>query len=239
MTSLIAMNLKITCIDWKLILFYLGKKRFFPKIYDFQILFSFDICISIPSNSHWARQWSIRGLVHTNSHYRISKHRLRYANNFSSSVNFNSNSLLLRLLNSLPNFVTYPISTPLLTTFMLGATTVSIPVVIIPTSSDWTTPTLMCCYWVLTTAVFDTIGGVVLAQNWQCSNLRLPIGIHDVVVCACEYPFGSLLLIWIDGRICWLCGPNWFPNSMPLNMFWTMSIPYSYSCGWSINVLTT
>jgi len=97
MTSLIAMNLKITCIDWKLILFYLSKKRFFPKIYDFQILFSFDICISIPSNSHWARQWSIRSLVHMSSHYWISKHRLRYANNFSNSLNFNSNSLLPRL----------------------------------------------------------------------------------------------------------------------------------------------
>ncbi len=38
--------------------------------------------------------------------------------------------------NSLPNFVTNPIVFPLLTTFMLGVTTISIHVVVIPASNE-------------------------------------------------------------------------------------------------------
>ncbi len=85
----------------------------------------------------------------------------------------------------------------------------------------------------------DTIGGTVLIRDRQCSIMRLPIGIHYDVVCGCEYPSGSLLLVWINEQICRLYGPNWLPNSMLLNQFWTTWILDSCSCGWSINVLTT
>jgi len=43
----------------------------------------------------------------------------------------------------------------------------------------------------------------------------------------------------MDGRIYQLYGLNWLPNSMPLNLFWTIRILGSYSCGWSIIVLAT
>jgi hypothetical protein len=69
--------------------------------------------------------------------------------------------------------------------------------------------------------------------------LWLPIGILYGVECGCKYTFISLLLVWIDEQICWFCGPNWLPNSMPLNMFWTIKIPNSCFYGWSINVLAT
>ncbi len=120
---------------------------------------------------------------------------------------------------------------------MLGTKIVSIPMVVILASSNWIILTLACCLWVLTTITFDIIGGVVLTQDQCCSNLWLPIGILCGAKCGCEYPSGPLLLVWIDGWICWLCGPNRFPTSMPLNLLWTTRIPSSY--GWSINVPTT
>ncbi len=88
-------------------------------------------------------------------------------------------------------------------------------------------------------AASDTIGGAMLTWDWQCSSLRLPIGIHYGAVCGCEYPSDYLFLVCIDVRICWLYGPNLFPNSMFLNLFWTIGILDSYYCGWSINVLGT
>ncbi len=84
--------------------------------------------------------------------------------------------------------------------------------------------------------LFNTIGGSILTQDWWCSILRLPIGIHYGVVCGCEYPSSTLFMVWIDEWIYWLYGPNWLPNSMPLNMFWTSRILDSCSYGWSINV---
>jgi hypothetical protein len=67
----------------------------------------------------------------------------------------------------------------------------------------------------------------------------LPISIFYGVVCGCEYPFGSLLMIWIYEQIGWLYDPNCLPNSMLLNLFWTTWILDSCSCGWSINILAT
>ncbi len=102
-------------------------------------------------------------------------------------------------LNSLPNFVVDPITTPLVTTYMLGATIVSTLVVVILVSSDWITLIPTCCFQVSTIAASDIIGGIVLIQNWWCSNLWLPIGILCGVECGCKYTFGFLLLVWIYG----------------------------------------
>jgi len=111
-------------------------------------------------------------------------------------------------LDSLPNFGVNPISTPLLTTSLLGTTIVSTPMVIIPTSSDWVTPIPTCCFQVSTTTTSNTIGEVVLMQDQWCYNLRLPINIHYGVVCGCEYPSSFLLMVGIDGQIYQLYGPN-------------------------------
>jgi hypothetical protein len=111
-------------------------------------------------------------------------------------------------LNPLPNFVADPISTSLLTTYMLGTTTVSTLVVVIPTISDWTTPTLACYFRVSTIVASDTIGGAMLIRDQWCSILWLPISILCDAICGCEYFFGSLLLVWTDERICRLCGSN-------------------------------
>jgi hypothetical protein len=62
--------------------------------------------------------------------------------------------------------------------------------VVIHASGDWVTPTPTCCFQVSTTTAFDTISGVVLTRNRQCSNLRLCIGIIvvqyvDVILVLC------------------------------------------------------
>jgi hypothetical protein len=111
--------------------------------------------------------------------------------------------------------------------------------VVIPTSSDWITPTPTCCFRVSKTTASNTIGGVVLTRDQRCSNLWLPISIHCGVVCGCEYLFGFLLLVRINGRIYQLRGPNWLPNSMPLNLLWTTRIFKFCYYGWSINVHAT
>ncbi len=141
--------------------------------------------------------------------------------------------------NLQPNFVAYPISTSFLTTSMLGATSVSTPMVVILALNDWITPTPTYYFWVSIIVASDTIGGAMLTRDRWCSILRLPIGIHCDAICGCECPFGSLLLVKIDEWIYWLCGPNWLPNSMPLNLFWTIGIPYSCSYGWSITAPAT
>ncbi len=122
---------------------------------------------------------------------------------------------------------------------MLGATTISNPMVGIPASNDWITLIPTCYLWVSTTATFDIIGEVVLTRGQWCSIQWLHVGIFYGAECGCEYTFGSLLLIWIDGRIYWLFYLNWLPNSMPSNLLWIARIPSSCSCGWSINVRAT
>ncbi len=141
--------------------------------------------------------------------------------------------------NLLPNYFANLTGIPLLITSMLGTRTISTPMVVIFALSDWITPIPTYCLWVSTIVVYDTIGGTMLTRNWHCSNLWLPIGILCCAICGCEYPSGSIFLVQIDGWICWIYGPNWLPNSMLLNIFWTTWIPYSCSCGWSINVPTT
>jgi hypothetical protein len=74
-------------------------------------------------------------------------------------------------LDLLPNFVTYLINIPLLTTFMLGATTVSTPMVVICALSDWVILIPTCYFQVSTTVAFNTIGEVVLIQDRHYSNL--------------------------------------------------------------------
>ncbi len=74
-----------------------------------------------------------------------------------------STKLWLRFLptktppNLIPNFVANPITTPLLTISILGATTISIPVVVILTLSDWITLTPTCCFRVSTNVTSNTI----------------------------------------------------------------------------------
>jgi hypothetical protein len=48
---------------------------------------------------------------------------------------------------------------------MLGTTTISIPMVVIPTSSDWVTTILACYFQVSTTIAFDMIGEVMLIRG--------------------------------------------------------------------------
>jgi hypothetical protein len=91
---------------------------------------------------------------------------------------------------------------------MLGVVTDSTIVIIIPASNDWVIRILTCCFWISTIVVFDTSGGVMLTRDQWSSSLRLTISIHCGTICGCEYPFGSLLLVKIDGWIYWLCGPN-------------------------------
>ncbi len=120
---------------------------------------------------------------------------------------------------------------------MLGATDVSTPMVIMITLGDLVTSILTGCFRISTTIVFNTLGEAELTQVWQCPIMWLPIGIFCGVECGCKYTFGFLLLNWIDGQICWLCGPNWPPNSMPLNIFYPTKILSFWSCDRSINVL--
>ncbi len=81
---------------------------------------------------------------------------------------------------------------------MLGVTIVSTFVIVIPTSNDWITRILACCFEVSTTIASNTIGGVMLTWDLSSFSLQLPIGIHCGVVCGCEYPSGSLILVKID-----------------------------------------
>jgi hypothetical protein len=91
---------------------------------------------------------------------------------------------------------------------MLGTITISIPMVVILALNDWITPTLAYYLWVSATVASDTISGAVLTWDWHCSSLWLPIDIFHGVVCGCEYLSNFLLLVWIDGWICQICGPN-------------------------------
>jgi hypothetical protein len=131
-----------------------------------------------------------------------------------------------------------PISIPLLTTSMLGATTVWTAIVIFVVS-DWGTIIPTSCLQVSTIVAFDMIGEVVFTWGWWCSILWLPIGILCGVECGCKYTSISLLVVWINERICQLYDPNWLPNSMLLILLWTTWIFNSCSYGWNINVLTT
>jgi hypothetical protein len=104
---------------------------------------------------------------------------------------------------------------------VLGATTMSTPMVFITTLCDWVTSIPTGCYWVLTITTSNTFGEVVLTLVWRCSNMWLPISILCGVECGCVYTFSSLLLIWTNGWVCQLYSPNGLPNSMPLSLFWT------------------
>jgi hypothetical protein len=122
---------------------------------------------------------------------------------------------------------------------VLGTTTVSTHAVVITLLSDWITFILTNYFQVLVIVASNTLGEVLLILVWQCSNLWLPIGIFCGAECGCEYTSSSLLLIWTNGRIYQLYSPNWLPNSMPLSLFWTIGIPTSYACDWSINALAS
>ncbi len=101
------------------------------------------------------------------------------------------------------------------------------------------TSVFACCFQISTSVAFDTFCEVKLIGMWWCPILWLPISILCGVECGCEYTSGALLLNWMDWQICRLCSPNWPPNSMPLNLFWTTKIHGSWSCDWSTNVLAT
>ncbi len=132
-----------------------------------------------------------------------------------------------------------PISTSLLTNFMVDATTISTHVVGIIKWSCWITFIPTNCLRISTITTFDTRDEVEVIRIWQFPILWLPIGILCGAEWGCEYTYGTPFLNWMDGLICSLYGPNWPPNSMPFNMFCTIGIPNSCSCGWSINALAT
>ncbi len=138
-----------------------------------------------------------------------------------------------------PKFATDSISTPPLTKFVLGATTIYTFVVGITSLRSWVTFISISYLRILTIVTFDTLSEVEFIWVWLCPILWLPIGIRCGTEWGCDYIFDTLLLNWMDGWIYQLCGPNWPPNSMPLNLFWTKWIHGSYSCDWSINVPAT
>jgi hypothetical protein len=134
-------------------------------------------------------------------------------------VYVSSLELLFKVLpNPRPKFIADPISIPLLTKFVLGATTISTLVVGMITWSSQLTSISTCCFWILTTFASNILSEVELTQVWQCPIVWLPIGILYDVECECKYTFGTLLLNWMDGQIYWLHGPNWPLNSMPLKL---------------------
>ncbi len=72
---------------------------------------------------------------------------------------------------------------------MVGTLTISTLMVVIP----------VFCVRVSTTVASDTINEAIFIRGQQCSILWLPIGILYGAKCGCKYPFGSLLLVRIDG----------------------------------------
>ncbi len=60
----------------------------------------------------------------------------------------------------LPKFAIEPISTPPLTTFVLGATIVSTPMVVMITLGDWVTYVLAGCIWISTSVAFEIFSEV-------------------------------------------------------------------------------
>ncbi len=101
------------------------------------------------------------------------------------------------------------------------------------------TSILIGCFQISVIIAFNTLGEAKLVRVWRCPIMWLPISILYGAECGCEYTFGTLLLNWMDGSICWLFGPNWPPNSMLLSLLWATWIPGSWSCDWSINAPTT
>jgi hypothetical protein len=95
------------------------------------------------------------------SHYWIGKHHLRCPNNLViivGNVVLPLNFLLVEIpFDPLPNFIANFISTPLLTTSMVDATTVSTLVLVIPASSDQVTTTPSSYLRVSTIVAFNTI----------------------------------------------------------------------------------
>jgi hypothetical protein len=89
--------------------------------------------------------------------------------------------------------------------------------VVMPTSSDWVTPTPTSCLWVSTITTSNTIGELVLIRNWRCSILWLPIGILCSVECEWEYTSSFLFLIQIEGWIYWL---HAFQSVLDYMNFW-------------------
>jgi len=140
-----------------------------------------------------------------------------------------SPELLLRLLAENPPYL-WPkliinlIITPFLATFVLNATFVSTPMVIITALSDWVTSILAGCLQVSVIAASNTLSEIVLILIQWCYNLWLPISILYGVESRCEYTFGFLFLIWTNGQIYQLYSSNWLPNSMPFNLFWITRI---------------
>ncbi len=147
-----------------------------------------NICISTPSNSLWVHQWLICSPIPMSSRYWISKHHLRYANN--SNNNVGSVKLRLRFLivetppDPLPNFVVDPISTPLLTTSMLSAVTVS---------TLW----LLYLHWVIEELLFQH----VVSGSQQLSLLTLLVKLFWLeidIVLVCGYPLVSFVVQYVD-----------------------------------------
>jgi hypothetical protein len=91
--------------------------------------------------------------------------------------------------------------------------------VVMITSGDWVTFVPTGCFQISTTIASNILGEVELTRVWWCPILWLPIAIIFGAECGCEYTSNVLFLNWMDGRIYWLCGPNWSPNSMPFNLF--------------------
>jgi hypothetical protein len=86
-------------------------------------------------------------------------------------------------------------------------------------------------------AIFYLDSHLSPSRSWEC--VKLPIGILYGVKWKCEYTSRTLFLNWMDGWICRLYGPNWLPNSMPLNLFWIIRIHNFCFYNWSINVFAT
>jgi hypothetical protein len=90
----------------------------------------------------------------------------------------------------------------------LGTTIVSTLMIVISILRDRVTSIPIGYFRVSTIVNFNTFGEVVLIIVQWCSNLWLPISILYGAQCGCAYTSDSLLLIWIDGWICWFYSPN-------------------------------
>jgi hypothetical protein len=112
-------------------------------------------------------------------------------------------------------------------------------VVVITTLGDWITSILIVCFRISTTTTFDTLDEIEFIRVWWCPILWLHIGILYGAECGCEYTSSTLRVIWMDGQIYRLCGPNWSLDSIFFNLLWITKYLSSWSYDWSINAPIT
>jgi len=77
---------------------------------------------------------------------------------------------------------------------MLGATTISTPMIVMITLGDWVTFILVGCLQISAIVASNTLGEAKLNRIWWCPIQWLPIGILRGATCGYEYTSNILLL---------------------------------------------